>query len=837
MVSVLENEEADMKQFKNITLEMSFKPFKSNEQAYIEDVCREVFDQWKELLGKTDIVSVLLWTSDGTEILEYNGDMEETFEWAKYIGGANPRMGWDEEQDPNRINLHATYYLYTEKPPTFTYGQYKQMIETIKRIGYEITGKPIRVGATFDPGPEFAKSDFKYNRHNEICVGESMGKSSMVCCYALLHEDRDSYAGFPEGIPEGTPFGTFFGRQSQIFMEDMGFDYLWLSNGFGFGTETWGMIGATFDRERFLEERMAPVQEKIMEFWKLFRQECNYRVETRGTNMTLGIDLASDAVNLRNIYQGGFDILPPCNSPWAAINGDYGIELAGYLSRMAELPQEEDYIYRFYLHDPWWMNSPWLDRYERQPHDIYLPLATARLDKKGDVALPSYLSFLTIDNSLGDMPSQCPNEIIPHIMEAMKTAPDGLAPLIWVYPFREYNEMLSGRASKPFFEDMYIRGAINHGLPLSMVVSTDNFIQSLEAEPDKYRGSVLVLPIPVNGEPINDHIISIIKQGYKVFLYGSIEGADFRLLELLGLRQVEPIEGIMELSTVLTRDISHDGLNPKEIRVNKVLSDGGMNAVLNGNNDGGSEILATVKQKDKERVAGIYRALEDWQGGAVVWLRGSNGGEFNPGGANISDYSTVEVFRMESLARLAMQRFGIYIGYEKQVQGSREPITMISRNENAFYFSGYCPDTTVRMKLKFPLGAPLLLGSETYLENKCSVYTHPRAWHKECRVFVEQEDGGIISCKEIAPVSYFMYRRIEVKGLKNAKVTILPRKGFENNTEILVNPVGPLIVGEIHKENRIMTIWGAVIQLDNVTGTIVISDQHVAYNDGMQMYP
>jgi hypothetical protein len=811
---------------------MSFKPFKSNEQDYIEAVCKEMFSQWKELLDKADIISILLWTSDGSEILEYKGNMDETFEWAKYIGGANPRMGWNEEQDPKRINLHATYYLYTEEPPSFTYGQYKRIIEIIKRIGYVITGKPIRVGATFDPGPEFAKSDFKYCRHNEICVGESMGKSSMVCCYARLQEDKESYAAYPQGIPEGTPFGTFFGRQSQIFMRDMGFDYLWLSNGFGFGTETWGMIGATFDREHFYEEKMEKVQDNIIEFWKLFRRECNYRVETRGTNMTLGVDLASDAVNLKNIYQGGFDILPPCNSPWAAINGDYGIELAGYLSRMAELPVEEEYIYRFYVHDPWWMNSPWLDRYERQPHDIYLPLATARIDKNGEVSLPSYLSFLTIDNCLGDMPRQCPNEIIPHILEAMNTAPDGLAPLIWVYPFREYNDMLSGRASKAFFEDMYMRGAINHGLPLSMVVSTDNFIHSIITDPEKYMGCVLVLPVPVMGEMINSHIIYLIERGQKVLLYGSLEGADNALLKFLGLRLEESIEGEMELSMVLTPDVSRDGQYPKEIRVNKVLSDGGMNVILDEKSNACPEVLARIKQKDQERIAGIYRALEEWQGGAVVWLRGSNGGEFTSGGANISDYSSAEVYPIENLARLAMQRFGIIIRYEKQVQGSREPITMISRNENAFYFSGYCPDTTVRIKLKYPLGAPLLLGSETYLEEGCSVYTHPRAWHKECRVFVNQEDDGIISCREIAPVSFYMYRRIEVKGLKNAKVTIFPRKGFEDKTEVLVNPVGPLIVGEDHKQSKVKTQLGSVIVLENITGTIVISEQHVAYGDG-----
>jgi hypothetical protein len=293
----------------------------------------------------------------------------------------------------------------------------------------------------------------------------------------------------------------------------------------------------------------------------------------------------------------------------------------------------------------------------------------------------------------------------------------------------------------------------------------------------------------------------------------------------------------MELSAVLTLDASRDGQYPKEIRVNKILSDGGMNVTLDEYSDASPEVLVRVKQKDQERVAGIYRALTEWQGGAVIWLRGSNGGEFTPGGANISDYNNSEVYPIESLARLAMQRFGINISYEKQIQGSREPITMVSRNENAFYFSGYCPDTTVRIKLKFPLGAPLLIGCETYLEDGKSVYSHPRAWHKECRIFVEQMDGGIISCKEIAPASYFMYRRIEIKGLKNAKVRILPRKGFENMTEVLVNPVGPFIVGEDHKQNKAETQWGYVIMLEDITGTIVISEQQEAFDVGKRMYP
>ena len=78
-----------------------------------------------------------------------------------------------------------------------TYGILKNIISIIKKIGREFfPDKIIRVGETFDPGPEFAVSDFKYNRHNEICFGGSMGKGSMVCAYALLNKDAFPYAPF-----------------------------------------------------------------------------------------------------------------------------------------------------------------------------------------------------------------------------------------------------------------------------------------------------------------------------------------------------------------------------------------------------------------------------------------------------------------------------------------------------------------------------------------------------------------------------------------------------------------------------------------------------------------
>src|SRR5690606_31155623 len=77
------------KPFNCITLEASLKPFKKNDKADIMAVASEMFIQWHSLLRHTDTVAVMLWTSDGSEILDYRGDLRQSLEWAKYLGNPN----------------------------------------------------------------------------------------------------------------------------------------------------------------------------------------------------------------------------------------------------------------------------------------------------------------------------------------------------------------------------------------------------------------------------------------------------------------------------------------------------------------------------------------------------------------------------------------------------------------------------------------------------------------------------------------------------------------------------------------------------------------------------
>ena len=108
-----------------------------------------------------------------------------------------------------------------DNPPVITYGVIKEIVAAFKQIAAEEYGLILTAGATFDPGPEFAHSEFKYTTHPEIIGGgidTKIGPAfAMVNAWSTLRGDQNCYAAYPEGIPDGTPFGVFLGKQSQSF--------------------------------------------------------------------------------------------------------------------------------------------------------------------------------------------------------------------------------------------------------------------------------------------------------------------------------------------------------------------------------------------------------------------------------------------------------------------------------------------------------------------------------------------------------------------------------------------------------------------------------------------
>lgn len=504
--------------YKQVTLEVSFKPFKQTDEAYIRNVCSGVFKQWYALIKDCETVSIMFWASDGSEILEYTGNMEEEMEWCRYIGTANLPLN---PTGDDAICPHKYKYFYTDNPPVITYKIMKDIVRIFKEEGKKLLpNAKILVGDTFDIGPEFAQSDFKYKRHTEICTGQTLDKHGFIDCTATLNADDKSYAAFKDGIPQGTPLGLFLGKQCTEFLHDMDMDFVWLSNGFGFSADPWSLKGRVYDGETYNPDKLKETRKNVFNFWKLFREGCpDYPVRVRGTNNTVGVDYATDAVPIYDIYKGGFNIDPPPNSPWAALNDNYGLEIMGHMTRVCELPGD-DFLFRYYIHDPWWVNSPWYDRYGSQPNDIYLPMSVTRITEKGEVQSADNLNILSVDNSFGDMPDSCVNEPLPHLIKAKKDAGDRPAPFVLLYPVREYSETVEEATIKQMYKgDKYIVDAINNSLPLNCVVSTDIFLKtSLEL----YKQSVIISPVPETDE-IKEKLVAFIKDGGRVILYGTGE--------------------------------------------------------------------------------------------------------------------------------------------------------------------------------------------------------------------------------------------------------------------------------------------------------------------------
>ena len=97
-----------------MTLEVSLKPFYDTSEAAITKTSEEIFRAWAPLLRRCDSCALMLWAADGSEILEYRGNLEDKFDWARYLGDANPPTP-PPANDPDRQGGHGRHWLYRAK--------------------------------------------------------------------------------------------------------------------------------------------------------------------------------------------------------------------------------------------------------------------------------------------------------------------------------------------------------------------------------------------------------------------------------------------------------------------------------------------------------------------------------------------------------------------------------------------------------------------------------------------------------------------------------------------------------------------------------------------------
>ncbi len=751
-----------------VCLEISLKPFgyDKSDEAFEKIAC-ELFTQWRPLLKYATGCAVLFWTSDGSEILDYTGDPEDSFEWCKYIGIGN----WDRQTPPkdrpDRLSLHAFPIHYMENPPEMTYGDLKRIIAAMKKIGKKLTGFDIEVGETFDPGPEFAYSSFKYERHPEISKGNIMGSKLWLHCASRLHADDRHYAAYPDGIPEGTHIGEFLGRQFMAMRRDLGFDYIWLSNGFGFSLASWNWTGELFDGTKFNFDGAEKVRENIAEFWKYFTGAIgDTRVETRGSNLSAGMDISAHGCPIDVIYSQKNLVAPP-NSPWAPLNYRFGLELAGFMSHIAELP-EKGFNLRYYIHDPWWLNSPWFDRYDRSPHDIYLPLALARLDEKLEVTKPFGLAFLSADDSFGRLPERCPNEVIPHLLTAYNDYPDAPGLVTWVYPFDAYCELglAEGKLADIFMDDWFVESAVDMGLPINSVISDKNFIA---ADKSKLTDTILLTPVPKAGSALEDSLFEVMEKGGKVILVGSLRNASEKLRKAAGTGYSSEIDGTLGFSTDLMLDVSETNRYASVISHPPLVSNGGIGEV----SDGSTRVTAIVSKDGETRAYMTYN-----KNLGLVWIRGSFPHDTNPKYPLPIKLAPSRFFPTALLSRAALELFGYPMTFECFNVDDNLPIVQLAKCRSAVIYNLFAKDASIRMRFTTPDGAPAFDNTEFTIENDTGLYPLSRWVHTDCRVFIKQSKKAKICVKRDNPETYLNADELySIFGLDDATLTIFPPKG------------------------------------------------------------
>jgi len=111
---------------------------------------------------------------------------------------------------------------------------------------------------------------------------------------------------------------------------------------------------------------------------------------------------------------------------------------------------------------------------------------------------------------------------------------------------------------------------------------------------------------------------------------------------------------------------------------------------------------------------------------------------------------------------------------------------------------------------------------ETKLEKGNSTYVMSTAWNRECRIFVEQNDG-IVSCKEQHSGQVGIAKRFQVTGLKSATVRIYPEDHVTAQSfHAYVNSQYPWKTGQVAFKTGDEKLGKHFVE-ENVTGNIVVS--------------
>lgn len=795
--------------YRRVCLETSLKPFRQLDDEFIAATCTRLWKNWDRLVERADEILILLWVGDGSEILQWQGDLSAPLPHAESIGFCNYDTPGAFPPDNRHYRINRAV-PYLDSPPCVTFADLKRIIAALRRTARERMDRKILIGATIDPGPEFVHNDWKFSKHPEVLIPDMRKRMPQMMHFithqATLQPDGERYAGFPQGLTEPTRFGTFLGRQFAAVQRDLDYDLIWFSNGFGYTHFPWTHHGEVFDGEHFDPLKAGTEMEQAARFWNDFRQAVpDAEVQVRGTNFSVGMDIAANGISHTAIARTGRLERPPCNPPWGS--RALGLEMTSFLSRISQTPGS-DFIFRFYLNDPWFVSSPWYDYYNRETFDIYVPMTASRLSASGAVEAPTDLSLLTVDTEKGELLVDQSTEVIPHLLRAATTRPDAAGPVIWLYPFDEYHAILDDerqRLPEVFAHDWFACQMTQAGLPLNTVCNTTVF--SHLANGGRLPDAIMVSPVPARESGFGTALLAHVRSGGRVLLYGPLDHASPEWLETLGVELANPLEGDFAIDRRFETDrfarppvaptddafLASVGMQSeagpsapgpdRRLRHRGAISGGGLRACAVNE----ALVRCQAVQNGRTRTYALLRNLDGAGGGKIAWIQGSV--SFDPSvrsGEPVFD-PPWQFVRPDDWARHLLAELGLTIWQERDSETNKPANVFVKRCDGAFYFTGHKPDTSVRFWVRTEDGAPCYLESETPLLDGCAGESFGKTFHNEVRAFVRMADGTVRT--KAMPVPVGRKQHFSIEGLLNADVTLYPSPEAIRNEQMDIQPI------------------------------------------------
>jgi hypothetical protein len=223
-------------------------------------------------------------------------------------------------------------------------------------------------------------------------------------------------------------------------------------------------------------------------------------------------------------------------------------------------------------------------------------------------------------------------------------------------------------------------------------------------------------------------------------------------------------EGDLSLSINLPEDKILHGKEAGTLRHQGLISGGPLNTLATDK----TGVVACARSGGTDYAYAVFK--DQAGGGRLAWVRGSFPAQGNPKQRLPVNFNGSDFYMPGMLLRIILVKFGFSLFFTRYEVNDRPPVVLYSQNGNAWYITGYAPDTTCSMRLGTPDGAPVMTGMDCIVRDDTAEYTLNRWWHNECRTFVKQKAESKVSNVVQPSVFPGIDRRMYVTGLIDADV-------------------------------------------------------------------